>query len=161
MLTIPVSYRRILRAYLRPLVVTALDPGSPEALVLDPELLWAARLDELEQVELWTPKGDRMVTSVGLGIAGEVQVHGRLTQKFHAGDVLTVAAYAFVPPDTLEAHLAHFVEIGNGNRAIEIKCRTIRAQKIHPSYVSAESEGEAWAVPAMSEAQAALGAEAR
>jgi len=144
MLTNPSFYRKMLRACLRPLVVTALDPAGPDALMLDPELLWAARLDELEQVELWTREGIRTVTTVYLGTAGEVRLHGRLTQKFHPGDVLSVVAYAYVPPGAKEAHQAHFVEVGPGNRAIEINCRPIRSLAIHPSYVLSGNEEERW-----------------
>lgn len=154
MLTNPSSYRKMLRAYLRPLVVTALDPGGSEALVLDPELLWAARLDELEQVELWTREGNRTVTSVCQGTAGEVQVRGSLTQIFQPGDVLAVLAYAYVSPDAKEAHLAHFVEAGPGNRAIEINCRPIRSQTIHPSYVLSDLKEGACVGFAMPAAQA-------
>lgn len=149
MLTNPSSYRKMLRACLRPLVVTALDPGGPEVLMLDPELLWAARLDELEQVEFWTRGCDRAATSVGLGVAGEVRVCGSLTQKFKPGDVLSVVAYAYVLPDDKEAHLAHFVEVGPGNRAIEINSRPIRSQTIHPSYVLPDHDEEPWVALAM------------
>jgi len=155
MLINPSSYRRMLRAYLQPLVVTALDPNGPEALVLDPELLWAARLDELEQVEVWTRAGGRVITSLCLGAAGEVRVHGSLTQKFQPGDVLTVLAYAFVAPDAMEAHMAHFVEVGPGNRAIEINCRPIKSQMIHPSYVLPVNEGAPWAGLALPAGQTA------
>ena len=159
MLTNPSSYRKMLRAYLRPLVVTAHDPGGRETLVLDPELLWAARLDELEQVELWTREGEHTVTSLCRGTAGEVRVRGSLTQKIHPGDVLTVVAHAFVPPDAMEAHHAHFVEVGPGNRAIEINCRPIRLQSIHPSYVLPDNGEEPWVGLAMPAGQATAAGE--
>lgn len=127
-------FRRLLSGYLHPLVVTALDYSGPDALFIDPELLWAARMAEFEAVEIWAQTNHRFTTHLRIGPVGEVQVHGSLAQHFKRGDSLSVATFVFVPTGLMTEHSAYFVQVGSHNQAIQIRCRTTKPMDVHPSY---------------------------
>lgn len=133
MLELP--YRRMLRARLEPLTVTAALPEDTAALLLDPELLWAARLVEFEQVEVRDRQGGCWQVPVLTTAAGEVEVRGDLCRFLGPGDVISVLAYAYAAETGTEAAV-HWIEIGEGNRALEISCRQPRSFSIHPSYAA-------------------------
>lgn len=128
-------YRRLLRARLEPLTVTTALPESTAALRLDPELLWAARLVEFEQVEVRDRRGRSWHVPVLATEAGEVEVLGDLCRVLGPGDVISVLAYAYAADVGTEVPV-HWVEIGEGNRALEIRCRQPRSYSIHPSYAA-------------------------
>lgn len=130
-----VPYRRMLRARLEPLTITAALPEDTAALRLDPELLWAARLVEFEQVEIRDRQGGCWQVPVLTAAAGEVEVRGDLCRFLGPGDVISVLAYAYATQAETEAPV-HWVEIGEGNRALEISCRQPRSFSIHPSFAA-------------------------
>jgi len=125
--------RRLLRACLQPLVVTAADSAGISALRLDPELLWAACLSEFEQVEIRTLDERCWQVPVMPGEAGEVEVLGALGRQILPGDVISVLAYAYVSGSDVADHAAHVVLVGEGNRAIEIASRRALSFPVHPS----------------------------
>lgn len=125
--------RRLLRACLQPLVVTAADSAGISALRIDPELLWAACLSEFEQVEIRTVDERCWQVPVMAGEAGEVEVLGPLGRQVLPGDVISVLAYAYVSGPAVAEHAAHIVRVGEGNRAIEIASRRARSFPVHPS----------------------------
>lgn len=127
--------RRLMRACLQPLVVTAADPTGISALRIDPELLWAARLSEFEQVEVRTMDDRCWQVPVMPGEAGEVEVLGALGRQILPGDVLTVLAYAYLSGPAVAEHAAQVVLVGEGNRAIEIASRRALSFPVHPSLV--------------------------
>lgn len=127
--------RRLLRAGLQPLVVTAVDPEGISALRLDPELFWAACLSEFEQVEIRALDERCWEVPILSGGAGEVEVLGALGRQLLPGDVISVLAYVYVAESAVADHQAHFVQVGEGNRAIEIACRRALSFPVHPSYV--------------------------
>lgn len=129
-------YRRLLRARLEPLTVTTALPEATAALRLDPELLWAARLVEFEQVEVRDRHGRSWHVPVLATESGEVEVLGDLCRVLGPGDVISVLAYAYAADVGTEVPV-HWVEIGEGNRALEISCRQPRSYSIHPSYAAA------------------------
>lgn len=127
--------RRLMRACLQPLVVTAADPAGISALRIDPELLWAARLSEFEQVEIRTLDERYWLVPVMPGGAGEVEVLGALGRQVLPGDIVTVLAYAYVSGPAVADHTAQVVLVGEGNRAIEITSRRALSFPVHPSLV--------------------------
>ena len=133
--------RRFLRAYLQPLVVTASDPAGISALRVDPELLWAACLSEFEQVEIRGADENSWEVPVMAGSAGEVEVLGVLGRQLRPGDVISLLAYAYVAEAAAPDHAAHCVQVGEGNRAIEISRRRAQSFPVHPSLAEPENAG--------------------
>lgn len=133
------TLRRLLRARMAPLVVTAVVPGGLAAVRLDPELLWAAGLVEFEEVEIRTGAGGRWQVPVMAGSAGEVEVLGDHCDPLLPGDVIAISAHAF-QTDTSGDLPVHLVAIGEGNRAIEIRRHRPRAFPVHPSFAVGEPE---------------------
>lgn len=128
------SYRRLLRARIEPLTVTAATPGGVGTLRLDAELLWAACLVEFEEVEVRFRDGHCWRGPVMAGEAGEVEMVGDFGGHAVPGDLVAVSAFAY-RADANEEEV-HLVEVGEGNRAVELRRQRARSFPTHPSYAA-------------------------
>ena len=116
--------RCFLRAKIHRATVTAADLDYVGSITLDGDLMDAAGLDHLEQVEVYdVTRGTRLVTYALRGEpgAGEVQINGAAAHLVRPGDLVIVAVYAWLDPEEIPGHRARIVLVGEGNRIAEVR----------------------------------------
>lgn len=114
--------RRFVRSTIERARVTRAEPESLGAVAIDTELLAAADLLPLEQVELHNlSRGTRVPTHciAGRSGSGEVAVHG--SDAFAVGDVVTVCAHCLLRREDVPHHRARVVLVDARNRVTEIR----------------------------------------
>ena len=111
--------RTFLRAKIHRAVVTAADLDYVGSITLDPELMEAAHLDHLEQVDVYDiTNGARLTTYILRGErgSGEVQINGAAAHLVRPGDLVIITAFTQLAPDEIEAFSARVVLVGENNR---------------------------------------------
>ncbi len=119
--------RPFLRAKIHRARVTRCDVNYVGSITLDRELLVAADLLPLEQVDVYNiTTGSRFTTYCIAGDrgSGEVGINGAAAHLAHVGDLVIVAAYCQVDREDLPHHRARVVLVGDGNRVAEVREQT-------------------------------------
>lgn len=116
----------MLRAFLRSKIhratVTHVDIDYEGSLAIDEDLMTAAGLWPLERIEVWNvTNGKRFSTYVLRGAkgSGEIKVFGAGGHKASVGDVIIIAAYAYMDEAEMERFTPRIVLCGEGNRIVE------------------------------------------
>ncbi len=119
--------RPFLRAKIHRARVTRCDVDYVGSITLDRDLLDAADLLPLEQVDVYNiTTGDRFTTYCipGERGSGEVGINGAAAHLAKVGDLVIVAAYCQVDREDLPHHRALVVLVGDGNRIAEVREQT-------------------------------------
>ncbi len=119
--------RPFLRAKIHRARVTRCDVDYVGSITLDRDLLDAADLLPLEQVDVYNiTTGDRFTTYCipGESGSGEVGINGAAAHLAKVGDLVIVAAYCQVDREDLPHHRARVVLVGDGNRIAEVREQT-------------------------------------
>jgi aspartate 1-decarboxylase len=116
--------RCFLRAKIHRATVTAADLEYVGSVTLDPELLDAADIQHLEQVEIYDiTSGARLTTYALRGEAGsgEVQINGAAAHLVRPGDLVIIAAYAWLDRNEVAGHRARIALVDDANRVVEVR----------------------------------------
>jgi aspartate 1-decarboxylase len=116
--------RTFVRARIHRAVVTAADLDRVDSVSLDADLMEAADLDHLEQVEIHNlSNGARLTTCAlrGQPGSGEVQINGAAAHLVQPGDVIIVVACAQVDRCEVADFSARVVLVDEANRVREIR----------------------------------------
>jgi aspartate 1-decarboxylase len=118
----------MLRAFLRSKIhratVTHVDIGYEGSLSLDEDVMTAAGLWPYERIEVWNvSNGKRFSTYAIRGEMGsrQVGVYGAAGHKVSVGDMIIIAAYAYLEDDEVEFFTPKIVLMDEGNRIAGIK----------------------------------------
>lgn len=116
--------RTFLRAKIHRATVTAADLDYVGSVSIDADLLDAADIDHLEQVEIFDlTNGARLTTYVLRGQAGsgEIQINGAAAHLVSPGDMVIIVAYAQLDRSEVAGHQARIVLVDGDNRITEVR----------------------------------------
>ena len=116
--------RTFLRAKIHRATVTEADLDYVGSVTIDGELMDAAGIDHLEQLDILdVTNGARLTTYALRGPegSGEVRINGAAAHLVHPGDTVILAAYAQVDRSELATHRARIVLVDTDNRIVEIR----------------------------------------
>ena len=116
--------RTFLRAKIHRATVTAADLDYVGSVSIDADLLDAADIDHLEQVEILDlTNGSRLTTYVLCGQAGsgEIQINGAAAHLVNPGDMVIIVAYAQLDRTEVAGHRARIVLVDGDNRVTEVR----------------------------------------
>lgn len=119
--------RPFLRAKIHRARVTGRDLHYEGSITIDSELLAAADLLVLEQVDVYNvTTGTRFSTYCIPGPAGSgtVAVNGAAAHLVAEGDLVIVAAYCWLDREDIPDHRARVVLVDEGNRVTEVREQT-------------------------------------
>ena len=111
--------RAFLRSKIHRATVTKVDIDYEGSLSLDEDLLTAAGLAPFERVDVWNvSNGERFSTYAIRAEKGsrEVGVFGAAGRKVTPGDVVIIAAYAYLEDDEVARFTPKIVLMEKGNR---------------------------------------------
>ncbi len=113
----------MLRAFLRSKIhratVTHVDIEYEGSLSLDEDLMKAAGLAPFERIDVWNvSNGERFSTYIIRGGKGsrEVGVYGAAARRVKAGDIIIIAAYAYLEDNEIDSFSPKIVLMADGNR---------------------------------------------
>lgn len=116
--------RAFLRSKIHRSAVTHVDIDYEGSLSLDEDLMKAAGLAPFERIDVYNvSNGERFSTYVIRGEKGsrQVGVFGAAGRKVKVGDVIIIAAYAYLQDSEVESFAPKIVLMGEGNRIAGIK----------------------------------------
>lgn len=116
--------RTFLRAKIHRATVTRAELDYVGSVTIDADLLDAADLDHLEQVEIYDiTNGARLTTYAlrGRPGSGEIQINGAAAHLVRPGDLVIVAAYAQLDRSEIPHHRATVVLVDEANRIAEVR----------------------------------------
>ncbi|MGE5235980.1 MAG: aspartate 1-decarboxylase [Acidobacteriota bacterium] len=119
--------RPFLRAKIHRACVTRSDPNYVGSITIDRDLLAAADLLPLEQVDVYDiTSGARFTTYCipGPPGGGEIGINGAAAHLARVGDLVIVAAYCTLDREEIPHHRARVVLVGDGNRVDEVREQT-------------------------------------
>lgn len=119
--------RPFLRAKIHRARVTGRDLHYEGSITIDSELLAAADLLVLEQVDVYNvTTGTRFSTYCipGAPGSGTVEVNGAAAHLVAEGDLVIVAAYCWLDREDIPDHRARVVLVDEGNRVTEVREQT-------------------------------------
>ncbi|MCJ7486050.1 MAG: aspartate 1-decarboxylase [Candidatus Aminicenantes bacterium] len=116
--------RAFLRSKIHRATVTHVDIDYEGSLSLDEDLMKAAGLAPFERIDVYNvSNGERFSTYVIRGEKGprQVGVFGAAGRKVKVGDVIIIAAYAYLQDSEIEFFTPKIVLMGEGNRIAGIR----------------------------------------
>ena len=116
--------RTFLRAKIHRATVTAADLDYVGSVTIDADLMEAAGIDHLEQLDILdVTNGARLTTYALRGEpgSGEVRINGAAAHLVHPGDTVILAAYAQIDRSELATHRARIVLVDKDNRIVEVR----------------------------------------
>lgn len=116
--------RPFLRAKIHRARVTDCNLDYVGSITIDRDLLEAADLLPLEQVDVYNlTRGTRFSTYCIAGApgAGEIGINGAAAHLAEPGDLVIVVAYAWLDRDDIPQHTARVVLVDAGNRVVEVR----------------------------------------
>jgi aspartate 1-decarboxylase len=116
--------RTFLRAKIHRATVTGADLDYVGSITLDPDLMEAADLDHLEQVDVYDISNGARLTTYALRGApgsGEVQINGAAAHLVRPGDLVIIAAYAQVDRSELATFRGRVVLVDPSNKIVEVR----------------------------------------
>ena len=116
--------RAFLRSKIHRAAVTHVDIDYEGSLSLDEDLMKAAGLAPFERIDVYNvSNGERFSTYVIRGEKGsrQVGVFGAAGRKVKVGDVIIIAAYAYLQDSEIEFFTPKIVLMGEGNRIAGIR----------------------------------------
>jgi aspartate 1-decarboxylase len=120
-------HRSFLRTKIHRATVTSADQDYEGSISIDRSLCKSAGLLEYEQVDVYdVTNGSRFTTYVIYGEPGQIQVNGAAAHLAKPGDLIIIAAYAFLTADEIEKHKATVVLVDKDNRVASHKEASVR-----------------------------------
>lgn len=119
--------RPFLRAKIHRARVTRCDLDYVGSITIDRDLLEAADLLPLEEVDVYNlTRGSRFTTYCIPGVpgSGEVGVNGAAAHLAEVGDLVIVAAYCQLDREDIPHHRARIVLVDGANRVGEVREQT-------------------------------------
>ncbi len=119
-------HRTMLKSKIHRASVTECDLHYVGSITIDPELLDAADIRELEQVAVVdVDNGARFETYTIAGErgSGEIKVNGAAARLVHRGDTVIVISYGIYDPEDLEHHAPRVVHVDADNSIIAVDDR--------------------------------------
>jgi aspartate 1-decarboxylase len=116
--------RAFLRSKIHRAAVTLVDIDYEGSLSLDEDLMKAVGLAPFERIDVYNvSNGERFSTYVIRGEKGsrQVGVFGAAGRKVKVGDVIIIAAYAYIEDDEVDLFAPKIVLMGEGNRIAGIR----------------------------------------
>jgi len=116
--------RAFLRCKIHRATVTHVDVAYEGSLSLDEDLMRAAGLAPCERIDVWNvSNGERFSTYIIQGEKGsrQVGVYGAAARKVKEGDLIIIAAYAYLEDNEVEFFTPKVVLMGEGNTIAGIK----------------------------------------
>jgi aspartate 1-decarboxylase len=116
--------RPFLRAKIHRARVTRCDLDYVGSITIDRDLLDAADLLPLEQVDVYNlTRGTRLTTYCIAGArgSGEIGINGAAAHHAAVGDLVIVCTYCRLDPSEIAGHRARVVLVGDGNRVTEVR----------------------------------------
>lgn len=116
--------RTFLKAKIHRATVTAADLDYVGSVTIDADLMDAADVDHLEQVEVYDiTNGARLTTYAlrGRRGSGEIQVNGAAAHLVRPGDLVILAVYAQLDRSEVADHVARVVLVDASNRVTEVR----------------------------------------
>ncbi len=117
--------RTMLKSKIHRATVTDCDLHYVGSITIDPDLLGAADIRELEQVAVVdVDNGARFETYTIAGErgSGDMQVNGAAARLVHRGDTIIVISYAGYDPEDLEHYIPRVVHVGTRNEILSVDC---------------------------------------
>ena len=119
--------RPFLRAKIHRARVTRSDPDYVGSITIDTDLLAAADLLPLEQVDVYNlTRGTRFTTYCIAGAAGsgEIGVNGAAAHLAKTGDLVIIAAYCELDREEIPGHRARVVLVQGRNAIAEVRVQS-------------------------------------
>lgn len=119
--------RPFLRAKIHRARVTRSELHYVGSITVDAELLAAADMLPLEEVEVYNiTRGTRFSTYCipGKPGSGEIGINGAAAHLAHVGDLVIICAYCFLDREELPHHRARVVLVEEGNRLGQVLLKT-------------------------------------
>ena len=119
--------RNFLRAKVHRARVTRCDPDYVGSITIDRDLLAAADLLPLEQVDVYNiTTGTRFTTYclAGMPGGGEIGVNGAAAHLAKVGDRVIIAAYCQLDREDIPFHRARVVLVDDANRVVDTREQT-------------------------------------
>lgn len=119
--------RPFLRAKIHRAQVTRSELHYVGSITVDAELLAAADMLPLEEVEVYNiTRGTRFSTYCipGKPGSGEIGINGAAAHLAHVGDLVIICAYCFLDREELPHHRARVVLVEEGNRVGQVLLKT-------------------------------------
>lgn len=116
--------RTFLRAKIHRATVTRADLDYVGSVTVDADLLDAADIDHLEQVEIYDiTNGNRLSTYAlrGRRGSGELQINGAAAHLVSPGDLVILAAFCQLDRSEVADHRARIVLVDEDNRVAEVR----------------------------------------
>ncbi|MBI2821752.1 MAG: aspartate 1-decarboxylase [Acidobacteria bacterium] len=110
---------KVLKSKIHRATVTAVDTDYEGSITIDADLLDAADLQTHEAVQVWNVKtGDRLETYVlpGKRGSGEVCLNGAAARRAQPGDLVILAAFAWLDRDKAAQTIPAIVKVDEANR---------------------------------------------
>ena len=114
--------RHLLLSKIHRATVTRADLHYAGSITLDPLLIRAAGFVENEKIDIYdVTNGARLSTYVipGKSGSGEVGVNGAAAHLVNPGDLVILAAYAWMTESEAESHRPRVVHVDENNRVLE------------------------------------------
>jgi aspartate 1-decarboxylase len=107
----------LLKCKIHRATVTEADLNYEGSVSIDPKLVEAAGLRELEKVEIYNcNNGNRFATYVIFGKDGEICLNGAAARMVHKGDLVIIAAYASMTEQEATQHKPNLVFVDAKNK---------------------------------------------
>ncbi|MFN3414202.1 MAG: aspartate 1-decarboxylase [Thermoanaerobaculum sp.] len=119
--------RPFLRAKIHRAQVTRSELHYVGSITVDAELLAAADMLPLEEVEVYNiTRGTRFSTYCipGKPGSGEIGINGAAAHLAHVGDLVIICAYCFLDREELPHHRARVVLVDEANRVGQVLLKT-------------------------------------
>jgi aspartate 1-decarboxylase len=119
--------RPFLRAKLHRVRVTRCDVDYVGSVSIDRDLLEAADLLPLEQVDIYNlTTGTRFSTYciVGPAGSGEIGINGAAAHLANEGDLVIIAAYCWLGREDIPQHAARVVLVDAANHPVEVRMQS-------------------------------------
>jgi aspartate 1-decarboxylase len=111
--------RRFLNAKIHRATVTDADLNYIGSISLDPGLMVAADISELEQVAVIDiDNGERFETYAIVGEPGQVCLNGAAARLVHRGDLVIIMTYADLEESEIPEHRATIVHVDEKNQIV-------------------------------------------
>lgn len=118
------GYRKVLRAKIHRATITHADVQYEGSISIPPELLAATDIRPYEAVQLWNvTSGTRLETYAITGKEGsrDICVNGAAAHLMRPGEVIIIAAFAWIPEERLESFEPKVVFMDEQNRIKELR----------------------------------------
>lgn len=112
-------FRQLLRGKLHRVTTTHAELNYIGSCAIDQDLLDAAGIVEYEQIHIWNVNnGERFITYAISAPAGSgvISVNGSAARRVQVGDILIIAAFAFVNDADVATHQPRVVMVDDQNR---------------------------------------------